>query len=90
MQDPEEYSLIALAEFTRVASGAPMLLRLSMPGVFAYSEAVALAGIVLDGNVSWKTLEITAVDEGLVAVRLTAEQAGRIKNHPAVLAVLTR
>ena len=89
VSDPESYSVIMVAEFVQADAGEPPVLRLFIPGVYD-EELFALAGIVSDGNVTWETLEITAVDEDIVTVRLTAEQADDLRNHPAVLAILSR
>lgn len=90
VENPEEYSLAALGEISCEQAGEGFIVRLAVPAVTADNEVVVLLGVLVGSNVEWDMLEVVSVEDGVVTVRVTAEQAADIQSGAAVIAVLVK
>lgn len=90
LDNPEEYNLLSLSEFKVANADEGLVIRIAVPGVKADDEVVVLLGIVANDNVNWDSLEVVSVEDGVVTVSVTAEQASAVNSNSAVLAVLVK
>ena len=90
IDNPEDYKLLGLAEISFANADNGLVMVLSVPGVKANDEVVVLLGVIVESNVKWASLEVVSVEEGVVTVAVTAEQAASVQNGSAVIAVLTK
>ena len=90
IENPEDYNFLALAEISFDNAENGLVMVLSVPGVKADDEVVVLLGVIVESNVKWTPLEVVSVEEGVVTVAVTAEQAASVQNGSAVIAVLTK
>ena len=69
---------------------ANMVISLAVAGVKADDEVVVLLGLVANDNVSWSNLEVVSVEDGVVSVAVTPEQAEAVNSNDSVVAVLAK
>ena len=68
-----------------------MVISLAVAGVKADNEVVVLLGLVAaNQNVTWSNLEVVSVEDGVVSVAVTPEQAEAVNGNDAVVAILVK
>ena len=90
VENPEEYNLASLADFSVEKVDGNLVISLAVAGVKADNEVVVLLGLVANDNVSWSNLEVVSVEDGVVSVAVTPEQAEAVNGNDAVIAVLVK
>ena len=90
VENPEEYNLASLADFSVEKADGNLVISLAVAGVKADNEVVVLLGLVANDNVSWSNLEVVSVEDGVVTVAVTPEQAEAVNGNDAVIAVLVK
>ena len=90
VENPEEYNLASLADFSVEKADGNLVISLAVAGVKADNEVVVLLGLVANDNVSWSNLEVVSVEDGVVSVAVTPEQAEAVNSNDAVVAVLVK
>ena len=90
VENAEEYTLASLADFSVEKADGNMVISLAVAGVKADNEVVVLLGLVANDNVSWSNLEVVSVEDGVVSVAVTPEQAEAVNGNDAVVAVLVK
>ena len=90
VENPEEYNLASLADFSVEKVDGNLVISLAVAGVKADNEVVVLLGLVANDNVSWSNLEVVSVEDGVVSVAVTPEQAEAVNSNDAVVAVLVK
>ena len=90
VENAEEYNLASLADFSVEKADGNMVITLAVAGVKADNEVVVLLGLVANDNVSWSNLEVVSVEDGVVSVAVTPEQAEAVNGNDAVVAVLVK
>ncbi len=90
VENPEEYNLASLADFSVEKVDGNLVISLAVAGVKADNEVVVLLGLVANDNVSWSNLEVVSVEDGVVSVAVTPEQAEAVNSNDAVVAILVK
>ena len=90
VENPEEYNLASLADFSVEKADGNMVISLAVAGVKADNEVVVLLGLVANDNVNWSNLEVVSVEDGVVSVAVTPEQAEAVNSNDAVVAILVK
>ena len=90
VENAEEYNLASLADFSVEKADGNLVISLAVAGVKADNEVVVLLGLVANDNVSWSNLEVVSVEDGVVSVAVTPEQAEAVNGNDAVVAVLVK
>ena len=90
VENPEEYNLASLADFSVEKVDGNLVISLAVAGVKADNEVVVLLGLVANDNVNWSNLEVVSVEDGVVSVAVTPEQAEAVNGNDAVVAVLVK
>lgn len=90
LENPADYNLLSLADFSVEKADANMVISLAVAGVKADDEVVVLLGLVDNDNVSWSNLEVVSVEDGVVSVAVTPEQAEAVNSNDSVVAVLAK
>ena len=90
IENAEEFTLLGLGEFTMTNVGDTVVIRLSVKGVKADNEVNVLLGIIVGSNVEWSVLEVVSVEDGVVTIAVTPDQAADIQAGTAVIAVLVK
>jgi hypothetical protein len=91
VENPEEYNLASLADFSVEKVDGNLVISLAVAGVKADNEVVVLLGLVAaNQNVTWSNLEVVSVEDGVVSVAVTPEQAEAVSGNDAVVAVLVK
>ena len=90
VENAEEYNLASLADFSVEKADGNLVISLAVAGVKADNEVIVLLGLVANDNVSWSNLEVVSVEDGVVSVAVTPEQAEAVNGNDAVVAVLVK
>ena len=90
VENPEEYNLASLADFSVEKVDGNLVISLAVAGVKADNEVVVLLGLVANDNVNWSNLEVVSVEDGVVSVAVTPEQAEAVNSNDAVVAILVK
>lgn len=90
VENPEEYNLASLADFSVEKADGNLVISLAVAGVKADNEVVVLLGLVANDNVNWSNLEVVSVEDGVVSVAVTPEQAEAVNSNDAVVAILVK
>ena len=90
VENAEEYNLASLADFSVEKADGNLVISLAVAGVKADNEVVVLLGLVANDNVNWSNLEVVSVEDGVVSVAVTPEQAEAVNSNDAVVAILVK
>ena len=90
VENAAEYNLASLADFSVETADGNLVISLAVAGVKADNEVVVLLGLVANDNVNWSNLEVVSVEDGVVSVAVTPEQAEAVNSNDAVVAILVK
>ena len=90
---PVEHTLVALADITMSGfedADGQVTVKIFVPGVTSESDVKVLLGLLDAEVVNWEALEVVGVEDGIVTIVITADQADAVQAGSAVIAVLAK